>query len=174
MKHHWSVRTVLERHLIECNLSADGRHLDGPRLIRDCRWSIKQAQHLLDLFGTLDVPWSEMMRLRRGALDLPLGGGQDCLRALDPELDPDGRFRAFNGDCLFWFVEWDKDGALTSEVIHQYGAAANDPASPHYADQAPLFAEEQTRPDWFREEDIRAHLKREYRPGEFAGAWYAK
>lgn len=128
---------------------------------------------LMKHFKRLDVPWQEVMRLRRGGVDLGLGGGPDCLRALDPMLDADGRFKAINGDCYFMMVEWDPSGKVRSEAIHQFGAASTDEASPHYADQAPLFAEERMRPTLWTEEEIRAHLQREYRPGEIEEPWYA-
>jgi acyl-homoserine-lactone acylase len=124
------------------------------------------ANLLIKHHGRLDIPWEEMMRLRRGDLDLGLGGGPDCLRAIDPELDDDGRFRGINGDCYFLMVEWDKDGNLISEGIHQFGSATVDTESPHYADQALLFADEKMKPTRMHEEDIRAHLSAEYRPGE--------
>ena len=132
----------------------------------------RAAKLLMEKHGRLDVPWQDVMRLQRGELDLGLGGGMDCLRALDPSLQEDGRFKAVNGDCYFLMVEWTADGRMISEGIHQFGAATIDADSPHYADQSPLFAEEKTRPTLFYEEDIRANLRREYRPGEFIGPWY--
>ncbi len=127
---------------------------------------------LLEKHNRLDVPWDEMLRLRRGDLDLGLGGCPDCLRAIDLRLQEDDRFVGINGDCFFQMVEWDADGNLRSESVHQYGAAATDADSPHYADQAPLFAAEQMRPTLYYQKDIRAHLAREYRPGDFVGPWY--
>ncbi|MCX5759098.1 MAG: penicillin acylase family protein, partial [Candidatus Hydrogenedentes bacterium] len=123
--------------------------------------------------GRLDVPWGEMLRLRHGKVDLGLGGGPDCMRAVDVAFKDDGRFVGVNGDCYVLLVEWNKGGEVHSESIHQYGSATLDTKSSHYADQAPLFAEEKRKPVWFSEADIRAHLKREYRPGEIRGAWYA-
>ena len=38
--------------------------------------------------------------------------------------------------------------------------------SPHSADQFPLMANRQLKPVWFAEANIRAHLEREYVPGE--------
>lgn len=127
---------------------------------------------LLKTHGRLDIPWQEILRLRRGATDIGLGGGPDCLRAVDLKRTEDGRYVGVNGDCYFLMVEWDKDGRLTSQGVHQYGAASTDPQSPHYADQAPLFAEERLRPTLLSEQDIRANLAREYRPGEFHDPWY--
>lgn len=130
------------------------------------------VRYLLEKHGRLDVPWEEMLRLRHGGLDLGLGGCPDCLRAVDIKLEADGRFVGINGDCFFQIVEWGPDGTLRSESIHQYGSATTDKDSPHYCDQAPLFAAEQMRPTLYFEKDIRANLAREYRPGEFSEPWY--
>ena len=144
-----------------------GTPLDPVNVLREA------AKLLAEHHGRLDVPWEEVMRLRRGSLDLGLGGGPDCMRALDPKLDKDGRFIGINGDCYMLMVEWDKEGQVHSEAVHQFDSATIDEASPHYADQAPLFAAEQTRPTLLTEEAVRAHLKREYRPGEIGFPWYA-
>jgi len=128
---------------------------------------------LMKNFGRLDPPWEQMMRLRHGKVDLGLGGGPDCLRALDVALQEDGRFKGVNGDCLVLMAEWDKNGTIHSESVHQFGSATLDEHSPHYADQAPLFAEEKFKPVWLSEADIRANLKKEYRPGEGSDPWYA-
>lgn len=130
------------------------------------------VMYLLNTRGRIDVPWSEMLRLKRGSLDLPLAGCPDCLRAFDLGLQEDGHFAPTNGDCFFQMVEWDADGTMRSQSIHQYGSATSDADSPHYADQAPLFVAEQMRPTLYYEEDIRAHLLLEYYPGEFVDPWY--
>lgn len=97
-------------------------------------------------FGRLDVPWGEVNRLRRGAVDLPLDGGPDTLRAVYGESEPDGRYKGAVGDSLIMLVEWPTGGGIKSESIHQFGAATLDTSSPHYADQAPLFATKTWRP----------------------------
>jgi acyl-homoserine lactone acylase PvdQ len=50
--------------------------------------------------------------------------------------------------------------------IFPYGHHRTDPQSLHYADQTELFANAQFKPAWFTMDEIRAHLKRRYRPGE--------
>jgi acyl-homoserine lactone acylase PvdQ len=50
-------------------------------------------------------------------------------------------------------------------AVHVFGASA-DPASPHFSDQAPLFARGEMRPSWIALDEIRAHLEKAYRPGE--------
>ena len=74
--------------------------------------------------------------------------------------------RAVAGDTYIMFVEWDATGEMRSRSIHQYGSATLDRMSPHYADQAPLFASEQWRPALLTRADVEANAARTYRPGK--------
>ena len=94
-------------------------------------------------FGRLDVPLGDYQRLRHGPKDLPVFGGPDTLRAIYAHQGGDGRRVADNGDGFIMLVEWPKNGAVKSRSIHQYGAATIRRASPHYADQSPLFVREE-------------------------------
>ncbi|HSH42808.1 MAG TPA: penicillin acylase family protein, partial [Arenicellales bacterium] len=98
--------------------------------------------------------------------DLPLDGGPDILRAFYArDYEDDGRLAAQAGDSFVMFVDWAPDGTLTSESIHQFGSATLDESSPHYADQAPPFAEMKMKPVYFEEEDLEPHIQQRYRPG---------
>ena len=127
---------------------------------------VQEAIALLNKhFGRLDPEWGAVNRLRRGSVDLPVDGGPDALRAIYGRPDPDGRLRAFNGDSYIMFVDWDTAGHLTSRSVHQFGAATLDAGSPHYADQAPLFAAKRTKPVLFTEAQLAGHVERDYRAG---------
>lgn len=102
------------------------------------------ARYLMQHFGKLDPPLGEVLRLRRGDVDLPLQGAPDTLRALRWHPDPDGRLSADFGDGLMMVMDWAPDGALTVQSIHQWGAS-NHPESPHYNDQSPLYARHEWR-----------------------------
>jgi penicillin amidase/acyl-homoserine-lactone acylase len=114
--------------------------------------------------GRVDVPWSQVNRLRRGELDLGLGGGPDILHAVYGKMLDDARLQGRQGDSHVMLVTWDRDGEVHSRSIHQYGSATLDENSLHYADQSPLFVARKLKQVWLEEADIRAHLEREYRP----------
>jgi len=120
---------------------------------------------LITHFGRVSVPWEQVNRLVRGDANLGLGGGPDIIHAVYGELE-NGTFRGVAGDGVIVIVAWDPAGNITAYSIHQYGSATDNPDSAHHTDQAPLFVTRQLKPEWFDLADIRAHLEREYRPGE--------
>jgi len=134
----------------------------------------ENARTLKETHGRLDVPWGEVNRLYRGDLNIPIGGGPDVLHAVygfrvrqgKVEGLKNGEIYGRAGDCYVLIAVWDKEGKVHSQSIHQFGSASTRPESAHYADQAPLFAARKMKPVWLDESEIRAHLEREYRPGE--------
>lgn len=117
-------------------------------------------------FGRVDPEWSEVNRIRRGALDIPVDGGPDTFRALYGSPQTDGRLMGVNGDSYFMFIDWDRNGKLTSTSIHQFGSATLDAASPHYADQSQMFADHKTKPVLFTEAQLKGNVERDYRPDD--------
>lgn len=114
--------------------------------------------------GALDAPWGAVFRLRKGDVDIPIGGfigDFGAFRIIGYEQDDDGRFRAIGGDSYVFAVEF--ADRIKSHSILAY-SQSNDPDSPHYTDQSELFANNQFKPAWFYEEDIQANLERTYRP----------
>ncbi len=128
--------------------------------------ALKEAIAILKShFGRLDPQWGEVNRFRRGTVDLPVDGGPDIYRAVYGKQQDDGTLTAVDGDTFIMFVTWDKDGKLSSQSIHQFGSATLDEASPHYADQSPLFVKMQMKPVWFTEDQLAGHIAADYRPG---------
>ena len=97
---------------------------------------------------------------------VPANGGPDVLRALEDFELEDGTYSVNSGDSLVIFVEWDREGRQTVESIHQFGSATQDPRSPHYADQVPLFLAEQTKTVPMDRAQLAPQVERDYRPGE--------
>lgn len=114
----------------------------------------------------LDVPWGDVHRVVRGNVDVPVSGCPPtlgCFRTLSFETLEDGRRAANRGDAWVLLVEFgDVPSAYT---VLSYGQTARTD-SPHYADQAAMFARgEMKRVAWTPEEIARATITR-YRPGE--------
>jgi acyl-homoserine-lactone acylase len=116
-------------------------------------------------YARLDPTWGQVNRLRRGSVNLPIPGGPDVYRAVYGKKGDDGTLTANGGDTFIMFVTWDRAGKLSSRSIHQFGSATLDAKSPHYADQAKLFAEMKTKPVWFNRADLKDQIERSYRPG---------
>jgi penicillin amidase/acyl-homoserine-lactone acylase len=138
------------------------QEMDGQPKIVDAAASLLEAIAFLQKhYGRVDVPLGTVQRLRRGTVDLPLGGGPDVLNAAHTKI-VDGHLVGFQGDSYVLIAAFGPDG-VESQSIHQYGDS-NRPGSPHYADQAPLFVKHMLKPALRKESDIRAQLEREYSP----------
>lgn len=127
----------------------------------------ENAALLKNVYGQLDVPWSTVNRVIRGTTNMGVGGGPDILHAVYGTLNTEtGQYKGSAGDTYVLLVDWDAQGKVSSQSIHQYGSATMDEASPHYADQTPLFVARTLKPVWIDEADIRANLAKEYAPGQ--------
>ena len=118
----------------------------------------RSADHLMEHFGRLDPPMSDLLRLRQGDVDLPLDGGSDTLRASTLwDIDEDGRLALRHGDSFIQFVEWAPGDRVRSQSIQPFGAASTRADSPHYTDQMQLFVDHRLKPVHFWESDVLAN-----------------
>lgn len=122
------------------------------------------AAHLREYFNTLDVPFAQFFRFRRGEKDLPVFGFPGTLAARRGGLSPDnGRYYNTGGDGFMLFVEYDQDGVASMESIVAYGASS-DPASPYFNSQMELFADKKAKKMTFDKEKILERAQRIYHP----------
>jgi acyl-homoserine-lactone acylase len=119
---------------------------------------------LKKIFGRLDPPFEELMRIRRGNVAMPVMGGADTLRtATIGFADPKGALIVGGGDSFIMLVNWDKQGAVTSQSIVPYGSSAR-PNSKHYTDQMQMFSQKKFKKVHFEWSDAIAQGEKPYRP----------
>lgn len=125
-------------------------------------WTVEE----LDRRGwAVDEKWGEVHRVIRGDVDEPVSGCPStlgCFRTLSYSRTPDGRLEADRGDGWILAVEFGEVPRAYS--ILAYGQS-NTPDSPHFADQAAMFARGEMKRVAFTREDIERTAVRRYRPG---------
>ena len=127
--------------------------------------SFKDAvDYLYRHYGTLSVKWDKVNRLIRGNINVGLAGGPDISHAVYGYPNESGQIKGFAGDAYLMLVEWDIDGNVSSESIHQYGSNTQDENSKHFSDQVDLFVKRDLKPTWRSLEEIKLNLERSYRP----------
>lgn len=136
---------------------------DPARAVRALAWAVTET---IRKHGRVDVSWGEVHRVRRGDVDVPVGGCHGrfgCFRVLWFEEEKDGRQVVTGGDGWVLAVEFGKVPRAYSVLA--YGQS-DQPDSPHHADQAALFARGELKPVAFTDEEIERTLIRRYRPGQ--------
>lgn len=117
-------------------------------------------------YGSFDVTWGEIHRVRRGNVDVPVGGcagSMGCFRALAFGRDPDGKLVATGGDGWVLAVEFGDTPRAYSVLA--YGESSRR-ESPWFADQAEMFAKGELKKVAFTATDVDAQAVSRYRPGE--------
>ncbi|MBT8489362.1 MAG: penicillin acylase family protein, partial [Gemmatimonadetes bacterium] len=115
----------------------------------------------------LDIAWGEVHRVIRGDVDVPVSGcegGMGCFRTLSFEETPDGRQAANRGDGWVFVVELGGAEPVGRTVL-AYGQS-NQEDSPHFDDQAAMFAQGEMKVIRWTEADIEAGAIRRYQPGQ--------
>jgi len=145
-------------------LTSTPRGIGKPELaVAAFAWAVDDTKRR---FGASDVAWGDVHRVRRGNVDVPVGGCTGllgCFRVLSYAAAPDGKLVANSGDGWVLGVEFAKSGPRGLSVL-AYGQSP-DTASPNHADQAAMFAKGQMKTVRFTEADIRKFTLREYKPG---------
>ncbi len=136
------------------------------------------SARLTEEFGDWRTPWGEINRFQRltGDIDLPFDDDQPSTpvgftSARWGSLASFGaapregtrRWYGTSGNSFVAVVEF---GERLRAVAVTAGGLNNDPASPHFNDQAERYAAGDLRPVRFYREDVEAAARRTYRPGE--------
>jgi acyl-homoserine-lactone acylase len=144
-------------------LTTTPRGLGKPNLAVDALlWAMTEMQ---TRHGSANIAWGDVHRVQRGNVDVPVGGcsgALGCFRVLAYEQRADGKRIANSGDGWVLAVEFGATGPRAYSIL-AYGQSA-DSTSPHFDDQAEMFAKGVFKPVWWRVRDVQRHTIREYRP----------
>ena len=136
---------------------------DPARAVEAFTWAVAETARR---YGSWDVAWGDVHRVRRGNVDVPVGGcasALGCFRALAFTRDPDGKLSASGGDGWILAVEFGDVPRAVSVLA--YGESPRR-ESPWFADQAEMFAKGQLKQVAFTSADVDAQAVVRYRPGE--------
>ncbi|WP_066095784.1 penicillin acylase family protein [Xanthomonas massiliensis] len=130
-------------------------------------------------FGSWQVAWAQVNRYQRNdgaivqtfddarpSLPVPFSSAKwGSLASFGARAYPGTRrLYGTSGNSFVAVVEFGPQGPVARAV--STGGESGDPSSPHFADQAQRYADGDLRPVHFTAEDVAAHARRTYRPGE--------
>lgn len=111
-------------------------------------------------YGSLDVQWGEVFRLKHYDLDLPSNGAPGdpygVFRTTYYAPDENDRFRALGGDTYVAVIEFTNHPKAMA--VLGYGNSSQ-PRSPHRTDQMHLYAAKKLRPVWRTRAEVEANLE---------------
>jgi acyl-homoserine-lactone acylase len=127
-------------------------------------------------FGRWQTPWGDINRYQRLTDDivqpfddakpsLPVGFASSSWGAL-ASFEPSGpqRTKRIYGSMGNSFVAAVEFGPIVRAKAIMSGGESGDPASPHFVDQAAMFARGQFRDVLFTRDEVQAHAERSYHP----------
>jgi acyl-homoserine-lactone acylase len=108
----------------------------------------RQALALENEYDTMHVIWGDVIRLRRGSLDLPgngLPGTLGAIRTISTGPFVNGKTEIQGGDTFYAVIEFSKTGPPRGEALLGYGNWSR-LGSKHVDDQLPLASQKKMRP----------------------------
>jgi len=120
------------------------------------------AAWLTKNYGTAEVAYGQVNRIRRGDCSWPFSGGDAgsgsmTLRAMASKMEGKA-FYGESGQNWTQLVQF-RRGAVRSWSATPFGES-DEPASPHYSDQAEkLFSRDQLKPTWFQPAELEGHVE---------------
>jgi acyl-homoserine lactone acylase PvdQ len=178
---NWDFESGIGSHAMTLFSAWSGRFDDPGAPQGEWPWVRALEQALADIqaaWGTWRVAWGQINRLQRvhtsgtepfdtAAPSLPVPGGPGVLGIVfnfDTRTGPDGRVRyGVRGHSWVGAIEF--GDRVRARTIVNFGQSA-DSISPHWFDQAPLYARGQMKTLWFTREEVAAAIALRYRPGE--------
>lgn len=166
-----SIHSVAATLYFETELDLLSQGFGGRRMLGGTPDDLAQAfsrtiRRLKREFGTWRIPWGQVNRLRRtpDGPTLPVPGAPSAfgqIFAFGYPFRPGGIHYGTEGNTYVALTEFGP--SVTALSLCGFGQSA-DPASPHFFDQAPLYASGRFKPAWFTEPEVQTHAPRTYHP----------
>lgn len=117
--------------------------------------------------GSIDVPWSDFSRIKRGKIDQPIAGSGGlstagvsfagaALRPTGGRVAKNGRRYAGGGSSYGMIIDF--SGKTKAMSCLPFGVSEH-PRSPHFADMLPVYARRDFKPVWFFPNEVKANAK---------------
>lgn len=135
---------------------------DPARAAEAFAWAVAET---VRRHGAWDLAWGDVHRVRRGEVDAPVGGCGGllgCFRVLSFREAPDGKRVAVGGDGWVLAVQFTRP--VRAYSVLAYGQS-NKEGSPHFDDQARMFARNEMKRIAFTPDEVERQAIRRYRPG---------
>ena len=120
-----------------------------------------EAQRLEKEYGTMHVIWGDVLRLRRGSLDLPgngVPGTLGAIRTVSTGPYVKGKTQVQGGDTFYAVIEFQKNGPPIGEALLGYGNWSR-AGSKHVEDQLLLASQKKMRPIMRARQEIEKNLE---------------
>lgn len=121
---------------------------------------IKAANETEKKYGSMDISWGDVYRLRMNGIDLPASGGwqqQGIFMSLTYTEDKDNKYHADGGETFIAVTEF--SNPVRARVLLGYGNATQ-PGSKHIGDQLQLLSQKKLRPAWLSRKDVLDNLEK--------------
>jgi acyl-homoserine-lactone acylase len=135
---------------------------DSARAASAFAWAVDETAKR---YGSADVAWGDVHRVRVGGFDEPVGGcsgALGCFRVLNFRNEPDGKRAVSGGDG--WVIGVEFTDVPKAYSVLAYGQS-NREGHPHNGDQGRIFARGEFKRIAFTDAEIDAQTIRRYRPG---------
>ena len=135
---------------------------DPARAAQAFAWAVDETTKR---YGSYDVAWGDVHRVRMGTVDVPVGGcagALGCFRVLNFKTDADGKRSVIGGDGWVLAVEFGDQPRAYSVLA--YGESPRED-SPFHSDQTVMFARGEMKRVVFLRKDVEAGTLTRYHPG---------
>jgi acyl-homoserine-lactone acylase len=118
------------------------------------------ASKLKTKYGTMAVPYGDIVRVRSGTINLPANGSEGSVgsfRVASTRAVDDKTFQVDGGDSWVGVIEFGEK--IKARVLMSYGNSSQ-AGSPHVGDQLKYFSEKKLREAYFYPADVEKHKLR--------------